>query len=59
MLNIRIEKAKTKGWFLKIGSQTIALTSVEVWALRRVLETTENMVYEEISGELNPDKTNI
>lgn len=59
MLNIRIEKAKGKGWFLKIGSQTIALTSLEVWCLRRVLETTDDNVYKEIESEVNPDGTNL
>lgn len=58
MLNIRVEKAKQKGWFLKIGSQVIALTSLEMWCLRRVLESTENTVYLEIESELNPDKSN-
>jgi len=58
MLNIKIEKVKPKGWFLKIGSRTIALTSLEVWCLKRVLEPTENTVYLEIKDELNPDKTN-
>ena len=55
MLNIKIEKAKGKGWFLKIGNHVIALTSLEIWSLRRVLESTENVVYEEIESELNPD----
>lgn len=53
MLSIRVEKAKGKGWFLKIGTQTIALTSIEVWCLRRVLESTEDVVYWEIESELN------
>lgn len=53
MYNIKIEKAKGNGWFLKIGSYIIALTSLEVWCLRRVLETTENTVYLEIESELN------
>ncbi len=59
MLNIKIEKAKGKGWFLKIGSQTIALTSIEVWALMNVLEPIEKEINKDILNELNPDKTNL
>lgn len=58
MKNIAIDKSSGKGWFLRMGSQTIELSSLEVWSLSRVLKTTEEDVYAEILSELNPDGTN-
>lgn len=57
MTNVRIEKSEGKGWLLQIGSQIHALTSLEVWCLKRVLEAdeVEKGVYSEIEGEINPD----
>ena len=56
MTNIRIEKAKGKGWFLRIGSHPlIALTSLEVWDLSRVLKSTDHIVFDEIRDEIDED----
>jgi len=58
MTRIKIEPQDGGTWYLTIGSRAMFLTSLEVWALQKVLQATENDVYEDIRRQIDPDGSN-
>jgi hypothetical protein len=55
MKNVKLEKATGKGWFLTIGDNLItnhwAVTSLELWALKKVIQDNMEKIMEEIHAE--------
>ena len=51
MQNVKLEKA-VKGWFLTIGDDEVkhrwAVTSLELWVVRKIINDTEKIIMEEI-----------
>lgn len=52
MKNVKLEKAKNKGWFLTIGNDNVknrwAVTSLELWAVMKLIKDNLNTVMEEL-----------